>query len=140
MSKIVIKAAYLALGGTDYSANAKNIELQLEGPEVDVTNMGSGGWQEVLQGIKKGTVQLDLLIDADLSGIELAIYAVFNHATANTMTFEIRESNAGVSAANPKFTGTLLITKPLALGLKVGEALAQQVSWPTTGAVARATS
>lgn len=140
MSKLVIKAAYLALGGTDYSAQVKSVELSIDAPEVETTNMASAGWTEVLQGIRKASLNIEFVMDSDLSGIEATVYAAFIHATTNTLTFEVRESSASVGATNPKFTGTVLLTKPLALKLGVGEALTASVNWPVTGAVTRATS
>lgn len=139
MAKIVIKAAYLALGGTDYSAQCDSIELTVEADDVAVTNFGSGGWKESLQGIKNATLNFQLKQDADLSGFDAAVWAVLIHATTNTLAFEVRQSSGSVSTANPKFTGSTLVIQS-GVSLKLGEAFGRSFAWPVTGAVTRATS
>lgn len=139
MAKKVIKAAYLALGGTDYSSYADSAELSLDADAVDTTTFGSGGVKEFLQGLRSGKLNASFKLDADLSGLDAALYAAYNHATTNTLTFEVRADSGSVSTSNPKWTGTVLVTTygPM---LKLGEASARTVDFQVTGAVTRATS
>ena len=53
--------------------------------------------------------------------------------------FEIRLSDAAVSATNPKYTGSILISQHN-LGGAVGELAAKNLTFQTSGAVTRATS
>lgn len=137
MAKRVIKTAYLALGGTEYSSQFDSIELSLEADEVDATTFGSGGVKEFLQGLRSAKLTANAKMDADLSGLDAAIYAVYNHASANTMTFEVRAENTTVGATNPKWTGSVLITQygPM---VKLGEIHGRSFSFTVTGAVTRA--
>lgn len=139
MAKKVVKAAYLALGGTDYSAQIKGVELQIDAPEVDVTNMGSGGWNETLQGIKSGSLRIDFIKDADLSGLDAAIWAAIT-GSSGQLAFEVRLDSGAVAPANPKYTGTVSITQWMPVAGQVGAAFGGQVTWPTTGAITRATA
>ena len=139
MAKIVIKNAFLSLGGTDYSAQIESIEFKVEADEQVVTNMDSAGWEEVLQGIRKGTMTVNFKFDADLSGFHAAVYAVFAHATDNTWAYVLKRDDSAVSSANPSFTGTLLV-KDYMLNLKVGEAFQGTHSFPLVGAPVRATT
>lgn len=136
MAKIVIKAAYVDLGGTQYDAQVKSAELSFDAPEVDVSNMDSGGWAEILQGIRSGKLSIEFVKDADLSGLDSAVWTAATGA--GTLTFEIRLQDAAVGATNPKYTGTVVVTQWSPVGGKVGDAFGGSVTWPVTGAITRA--
>lgn len=129
-------AEYLALGGTNFSDHVESAELELEADEVDYTNMGSGGWAEKKGGIKAGNLKLVLQQDFAASNIDATLWAAFG----STLTFEVRPTNAAASATNPKYTGTLLVSKYQPIAGKVGDKVVVTISLPTTGTVSRATS
>lgn len=139
MAKVVVKAAYLALGGTDISSQCDSIEVTFDAEKVTTTNFGSAGWEESLQGIRNATLNFQLKMDSDLSGIEATIWAAAVHATTNTLTFEVRRDAASVGSTNPKWTGTAIILQA-GPTLQLGQALGRSYSWSCTGAVTRATS
>ena len=85
MAKTVVKAAYLSLGGTDISSQCDSIELSFDAAKVTTTNFGSSGWEESLQGIRNATLNFQLKMDSDLSGIEKTIWDTAIHATTNTL-------------------------------------------------------
>lgn len=133
MAKLVVKAQYLALGAgpTDYSAQIKGATLTIDAPEVDVTNMDSGGWNEALGGIKKGTLAIEWVRDADLSGLSAAVMT----ALGSTLAFHLRVQDAAASATNLEFTGNVLVTQWAPITGSVGQAFSNSTSWPTTGAI-----
>lgn len=139
MAKKIIKAAYLSLGGTDYSANIKSAELAMDADEVETTTFGDAGNKTYLQGLRGAKLTVELLLDSDLSGLDAALYAAYIHATTNTLAFELRSDSAAVGSTNPKWTGTVIVTQygPM---VKVGEAHGRSLSFTATGAVTRATS
>lgn len=139
MAKTVVKAAFLSLGGTDISAQCDSIELSFDAAKVTTTNFASSGWEESLQGIRNATLNFQLKMDSDLSGIEKTIWDTAIHATTNTLTFEVRRDAAVVGATNPKWTGTVIVLQAGPV-LKLGEALGRSYAWSVTGAVTRATS
>lgn len=139
MAKKVIKNAFFSLGGTDISGQLDSIEFQVQADEVEVTNFDSAGWQEVLQGIKKGSINLNFKADADLSGIHKTIWDAFVHATTNTLAYVLKQDDATVTTANPQFSGNVLV-KDYMLNLQLGQAFGGQMSFPLSGAPTRATS
>lgn len=132
-----LTAEYLALGGTNFSDHVESAELELEADEVDYTNMGSGGWQENKAGIKSGSLKLVLQQDYAASNIDATLWAAFG---TGTLTFEVRPTNSAVGATNPKYTGSVVVTKYQPIAGKVGDKVVVNISLPTTGTVARATS
>lgn len=135
MAKLVVKAQYLELpAGTDRSAQVKGVTLTIDAPEVDTTNMASGGWFEALGGIFKGTLAVEWVKDADLSGLDAAMFA----ALGATQTFLIRQTSAALGADNPKYTGSVLVTQWSPIQGSLGAAFGGSTSWTTTGTVSRA--
>lgn len=136
MAKMVLKASYLSLNSVDLSAYTSKIELTAEVDEQDVTTFGSSGWTEVLGGLAKGQLAIGFKQDVAAAGLDATMWPLFG----TVVTFEVRLSNAVVGTGNPKYTGSVLIKewKPIAGG--VGDAAELDVSYPTSGAVVRATA
>src|SRR5204863_6762304 len=107
MSKLVVKAALLKLNNIDYSAQVESAELDIDAPEVDMTNMASGGWKELLSGVKAGTLAITWKKDADLSALESYLWTNLGLL----ITFEIALVNTGRTTTNPSYTGSVLVTK-----------------------------
>lgn len=135
MAAFVLTSEYLALNAVDYTTKIKSCTLQLEAEPVDSTAMGGSGWKSNLAGLKSGTLDITFNDDYAASTVDDLLWALFG----TTTTFEVRPTNAAVSATNPKYTGSLVLTQHQ-LGGSVGELAAKQISVPVTGAVARATS
>ncbi|MEU1602686.1 phage tail tube protein [Micromonospora matsumotoense] len=136
MAKMIITASYLSLNGTDLSAYANSIELSIEVDEKEVTTFASGGWKEVLGGLKSGTLAIEFKQDVAASALDSIMWPLLG----TVVTFEVRLTNAAVGTSNPKATGSVLIKEwsPIAGG--VGDVAEVKVSFPTSGAVTRATS
>ncbi|MEU8209784.1 phage tail tube protein [Micromonospora sp. NPDC049044] len=138
MAKQVITAAYLALGGTDLSSYTNSIELSVEADEKDVTTFTSGGWKENIPGLRSGTLAIEFKQDVAASALDSIMWANFIGGSA--VTFEVRVSNAVVGTSNPKYTGNVLVKEWTPIGGGVGDVAEVKVSFPTSGAVTRATA
>lgn len=136
MAKRVVKGAVILINSVDYSAQANNVELALEGPEVDVTNYSSAGWQEFLQGLKSGQLTVEWKKD-DAMALDAALWTIFTGATGVT-TFEVRVTTGAASASNPKFTGSIVVTSHNPGPGQVGSAYGNSQTFKVTGAVSRA--
>ena len=78
--------------------------------------------------------------DADLSGLDAAVWAVLTHATTNTMAFVLKLQDASTSSTNPQFSGTVLVNNWSPISGSVGQAFGGSITFPVTGAITRATS
>lgn len=133
-----LTAEYLALGGTDFSDHVESAELELDADEVDYTNMGSSGWKENKSGIRSGSLKLTLQQDFSASSIDSTLFTNFSSGSA--LSFEVRPTNSSVSSTNPKYTGSVRVTKYQPLTGKVGDKVLVSITVPTTGTVSRATA
>lgn len=134
MPKMVLLAQYLSLNGTDVSAHTRKAELSTEVEDKDVTTYGSLGWKVVLGGLKSGELGIEFLQDVAAASIDSIMWPLFG----SVVTFEVRADQAAVGASNPKYTGSCLIKQWNPIEGGVGDEASVSVTYPTSGAVARA--
>lgn len=137
MAKYVVTANTVTLNGGTVSPNVARAELVLNSAEVDVTDFGSGGWTEVIGGLKSGTVSLDFHSDFGAG----AVSALFQDlvGTIGTVTL-IAGNGTAPSATTPRYTATVLINSFTPIAGAVGDLSTFSVSFPTSGAVTYATA
>lgn len=136
MPKMVLLAEFLSLAGNDVSSNTNKAEVTVEVEEKDVTTYGSDGWKEVLGGLKSGTIAIEFKQDFAAAALDSIMWPLLG----TVVPFEVRPDQAAVSASNPSYTGNLLIKAWNPVTGSVGDEASVSVSYPTSGAVARATA
>jgi len=135
MAKKILTVQYVSLSGTDMSACCDSCELELESEAKDVTTFGSAGWKEFLSGLKSGNLKIKVKQEFTAS-VDGFFYGIFGTVVA----FAVRADQAAVSATNPEFTGYILANQYNPLTGSVGDDAQMSLSFPTSAAVARATS
>ncbi|MET9876575.1 phage tail tube protein [Actinacidiphila glaucinigra] len=136
MPKMVLTSEYLSIGGTDLSNFTSKAEVAVEVEEKDVTTYGSAGWKEVIGGLKSGTIAIEFKQDFAASQLDSIMWPLFGTVVA----FEVRPTSAVVGTSNPKWTGSLLVKAWNPITGSVGDEASVSVSYPTSGAVTRATA
>lgn len=136
MAKTVITSRYVSLNGTDISTSLAGASLELTVEEVDKTSLGSGGWREVAAGLKSGSVTLNFQQDFGASGVDQTLWPLIG--TEGTVV--IRPAAGSVSATNPAYTATVLVSQYTPIQGAVGDLATFDVTFPTVGAVTRATA
>lgn len=136
MAKMVLLAEYVSLNGVDLSAYSAKGELAVDVEEKDVTTYGSLGWKELLGGLKSGTLGLEFKQDVASGALDSVMWPLLG----TVVPFELRLSNAAVGISNPKWTGSILIKEWKPIQGSVGDDASVGVSYPTSGAVTRATA
>lgn len=136
MAFMVLTAEYISLAANDLKAYCNKAELSVEVEEKDVTTYASAGWKEMIGGLKSGELGLEFKTDFAASALDSILWPLFGTVIA----FEVRPTQSAVGTSNPKWTGNVLVKelKPISGG--VGDEASQSVSFPTTGAVTRATA
>lgn len=136
MPKMVLTAAFLAVNAIDRSDWLSKIEITTEVDEKDVTTFKSLGWKEVQGGLKSGSVAPTFRNDVDPTTLDAAMWALLG----NVVPFEVRASQAVRSAANPGYTGSMLVKSWTPITGSPGDVNESSYTWPTSGPVARATA
>ena len=140
MATFVLTAEYLALSGTDVSSYVRSCTLELNADNPEFSNMASAGSREYKIGMKSGTLNVEFNQDYanSASATDQLLWGIWN--TGSNVTFEVRPTSSAVGTANPKYTGSVVPVNYPAVGGAVGDAATVSISWPTSGAVSRATS
>lgn len=136
MAKQIISNPSITLNGTAMHANITKVTINLTAEDVDQTNFGSGGWRERTGGLKDGSISFDFQNDYAAAALDSQLMPLLGTSIA----FDIRPaSTATVSASNPKYTGTLLVTEYSPVDNAVGDLASFSVTYPTVGTVTRGT-
>jgi len=137
MAKYVVTGTQVTLNGDDLSSNCARAELVISAAEVDTTDFGSGGFTEVIGGLKSGQVSLDFHSDFG-SG---AVSATFQDlvGTIGTVTL-IAGNGTAASAETPVYTAEVLVNSFTPISGAVGDLSTFSVTFPTTGEITYATA
>ncbi|MBK3625917.1 hypothetical protein JHN59_13900 [Streptomyces sp. MBT49] len=135
MPKMVLLAQYLSINANVLSAFTRKAEIAVEVEDKDVTTYASLGWKEVLGGLKSGELGCEFLNDFAATQLDSIMWPLLGLV----VPFEVRADQAAVGTSNPKYTGSILIKQWNPLEGSVGDEATVGVTFPTSGAVARAT-
>jgi hypothetical protein len=136
MAKYVVTATNVTLNGSNISDSVAQATLELTAADVDVTDFGSGGFTEVVGGLKSGTVSLDFHQDYAAG----AIASLLNPLLGSIATVTLKPNGSVTSATNPVWTATVLVNSISPITGAVGDLATFSVSYPTSGSVTSATA
>jgi hypothetical protein len=136
MAKYVVTATNVTLNGTNISSAVASATLELTAAEVDVTDFGSGGFTEVIGGLKSGTVSLDFHNDYGVG----AINTLLNPLLGSLATVTLNPNGTVTSSTNPLFTALVLVNSVSPVSGAVGDLATFSVSFPTSGSVTTSTA
>ena len=137
MAKFVVTGTQVTVNGSDVSSSCARAELVINAAEVSTTDFGSGGWTEVIGGLKSGTVSLDFHSDFGVGGVS----SLFDDLVGTIGTVTIITANGtAASVTTPKYTATVLVNSFTPVAGAVGDLSTFSVSFPTTGAVSYGTA
>ena len=136
MAKYVVTGNKVSIAGTDVSAGVARAELTITSTEVDVTDFASGGFTEVVGGLKSGSLSLDFHSDFATDGIN----DVLTEDLVGTLVEIILIAGNGTAPtdATPSYTANFLINSLSPVSGAVGDLSTFSVTFPMSGSVAKA--
>lgn len=132
-SATVITNASITIGGVDLSGAVKKVTLSTSRNEIETTTFGNTAKRRVA-GLADSKISLDFQQDFASSSVESTLYALLG----TTATVVIKPVSATVTATNPSYTMTCLITEWTPLDAQVGELASASITWPVDGAITKA--
>lgn len=135
MAKYVVTGNTVTFNSVDVSGSVARAELVLTSSSVETTDFASGGWVELVGGLKSGTVSLDFHSDYGAGGLNQTITDDLI-GTIGTVTI-IAGNGTAASTATPLYTATCLIDSVTPVSGAVGDLSTWSVSWSTTGEVTK---
>lgn len=136
MPTMVLLAEYLSLNAVDVSEYTRKAEVSVEVEEKDVTTYTALGWKVVKGGLKSGELGIEFLQDTAATKIDSIMWPLLG----TVVPFEVRADQAAVGTSNPKYTGSVLIKAWNPITGSIGDEASVSVTYPTSGAVTRATA
>lgn len=135
MAKLVLTDVVTTIGGVDYSANINQVEINVSADSVETTAFGSQ-WRQEVSGLKSGTFTVSFHNDYAAAAIDGSLWALFG----TLATVVVKPAGTAVGASNPSYTFVTNINNLTPVAGAVGDLATQNVTWPISGAVTRATA
>ena len=135
MARIVLTNAVVKINSVDLSDHVASVELAQEVEEVETTAFGDTARTRT-GGLANNSLSLDFHQDFASASVDDTLNAL----VGGTASFEILPNGTAVSATNPRYTGTVLLTEWTPVSGAIGELATASITWPISGAVTRATA
>ena len=132
MAVFALTSTVTSINGVDYTDHLKSAVLSLDAAQLDTTDFASGGWVEMIGGLKSGSLQLNFMDDVADNDVDEELFALLG----TVVTFAVKATSSAISANNPEYQGSVLITGHT-IGGAVGELAQKSLTFPTTGAIVR---
>jgi hypothetical protein len=135
MAKFAATDYFVSVAGTDFSQNLNSVELAIEADDLETTAFGQG-FRTRIGGLQQASLTLNFMQDFGAGSVD----AVLSPLLATLATVIIRPTSSAVSATNPSYTMTALVTQYSPFASSVGDIASLSVTFPVSGTVTRATA
>lgn len=135
MAKFAATDYFVSIGGTDFSSSLNSVELAEEADNLETTAFGST-WRTRIGGLKQASLTLNFMQDFAAGSVD----ATLNPLLGSIATVIIKPTSGTVTATNPTYTMTALVTQYSPFASSVGDIATLSVTWPISGSVVRATA
>lgn len=135
MSKFVATDFAIEISGTDFSSSIAAATLEISADEQETTAFGAD-YRTRIAGLKDASITLDFHQDFGASSVDATLFPLLGSAVA----FTISPTSDAVSATNPSYSGTAIVTSYSPFSSSVGDLATLSVTWPVSGAITRATA
>jgi hypothetical protein len=135
VAKFVATDYNITIGGVAFSHALAAVTLDITADEQETTSFGKT-FRERIGGLKDASVSLDFHQDFGATAVD----ATFFPLIGGTVGIAIKPTSGSVTATNPSYEFTALVTQYQPFASSVGDLATLSVSWPVTGAVTRGTT
>jgi len=134
MAIYAVSTPQITVNTVDLSAYLKNVTLNYEADELETTSTGSAGNKSYIAGLKSWSVDATVNQDFAASKVDATLFPLIGAAA---FAIILKPTSADVSATNPSFTGSCILTKYPPLSGAVGEVSTVSFNMRGTGALTR---
>jgi hypothetical protein len=135
MPKFAATDYFVSINGTNFADSLNSVELAEEADNLETTAFGST-WRTRIGGLKQASLTLNFMQDFAAGSVD----ATLNPLLGSIATVVIRPTSGTVTATNPNYTMTALVTQYSPFASSVGDIATLSVTWPISGSVVRATA
>lgn len=134
MATFVMTDVRTEINAANMSTLLRSATVSIEVDEQQATAMAAGGWRALLGGIKEWEVDFEFNQDFAAGQLDATIWPLIG----TLIPVKVRPTSAVISATNPEFQGTALVSKYSPLDGSVGDIAMTSFTWPGSGALVRA--
>lgn len=137
MASFTMTDCRIEINSVVMSSFATSVSISVEVDDQEDTAFGDT-YKSRIGGLKDFKLDVEFNSDFASSAVDQTLWPLFG----GTTTFKVRPTSAAISATNPEYSGTVLVTEYSPLDGGVGDLATTKVSWPGAGGsgLARATS
>lgn len=135
MATFALTDASVTIGGVNLSDHVRSVTLEVSADELEDTAMGDT-YRSRIGGLKDSSWTIEFNQDFAASKVDATLFPLLG----TVATIVGKPTSAAVSATNPSYTGSALITQHSPIANGVGDLATMSVTWPGAGAVTRATA
>lgn len=125
----------ISVNAVDLTDHCTNVTTSFDVADLDTTAFGDT-WTTAIGGLKSGTLSANFHQDFASSQVDATLWG----ALGTVVSVVLKPTSGAVSATNPSYTFSVLVNSIQPVNASVGDLAVQQITWPVTDAVTRATS
>ena len=137
MAKYVVTGNKVSINGVDLSSSIARAEIAMNVADVDATDFASGGYTELVGGLKSGSVSIDFHQDYAAASVDATIFPLIGSIATAVI---IAGNGTAASSTTPAYTATVLVNGWNPVAGAVGDLSTVSVTWPTSGVITKATA
>jgi hypothetical protein len=122
-------------GSTALASYLTQVELKASANDVTTTAFGSS-WVTRVAGLKEGSLTLQFNQDYAVSTVDATLWPLLG----SNATVVIKPTSTAVSSSNPAYTAICVVNDLTPVSGNIGDLAVFSVTWPTNGAISRATA
>jgi hypothetical protein len=135
MPKFYARDYKITVGTTVISDDVASVTLDITADEVETTAFGST-YRSRIGGLKDASVSLDFHQDFGAGAVDALLFPLLG----STVAVKIAPTSGTITATNPEYQFTALVTQYQPFAGAVGDLATLSVTWPVSGEVTRATA
>jgi hypothetical protein len=135
MASFAFVDARVEINSVVFTGLVRSVTLNVEAEDLEDTAFGDT-YRSRIGGLKDWSVDLEFNQDFAASMVDATLFPLLG----TVVTVKVRPTTAAISATNPEYSGSVLVSEYNPLDGSVGDLATTSVSWPGAGTLARATS
>ncbi len=125
----------ITIDAVDFSSSIAAVTLDITKEQLETTAFGDAA-RTYIAGLQEGSVTLSFHQDFAASAVDETLHS----ALGTEVAIVVKPTSEAVSASNPTYSFNALVTQITPFSSNVGDLATQDVTFPVSGAITRATS
>ena len=135
MAKFYAQDYKITIGTTNLSSSINSVTLDITADEIETTAFGQT-YRTRIGGLRDASVSLDFHQDFGAGSVDALLFPLMG----STVAVAIAPTSGTVSATNPEYRFTALVTQYQPFAGSVGDLASLSITWPVSGEVVRGTA